>query len=53
MFHMVQVREVNVSLLLNGGRKLITDGTEKTEVSDAFFASVFIKRLQADAWQKY
>lgn len=48
---MLQVREENIGLLLNVGRKLITDGTEKTEVSDAFFASVFIKRLQADAWQ--
>lgn len=51
MFHMLQVREENVGLLLNVGRKLVTDGTEKTEVYDAFFASVFIKRLQADAWQ--
>lgn len=49
MFHMLQVREENVGLLLSVGRKLTTDGTEKTEVSDAFFASVFIKRLQADA----
>lgn len=51
MFHMLQVREENVGLLLNVGRKLVTDGTEKTEVYDAFFASVFIKRLQADAWE--
>lgn len=51
MFHMLQVREENVSLLLNVGRKLVTDGTEETEVSDAFFASVFIERFQADAWQ--
>lgn len=51
MFHMLQVREENVGLLLNLGRKLITDGTEKTELSDAFFASVFIERFQADSWQ--
>lgn len=51
MFHMLQVREENVGLLLNVGRKLITDGTGKTELSDAFFASVFIKRFLADAWQ--
>lgn len=45
MFHMLQVREENVGLLLNVGRKLLTDGKEKTGVSDAFFASVFIKKV--------
>lgn len=42
MVHMLRVREENVGLLLDVGRKLITDGTEKTEVSAAFFASVLI-----------
>lgn len=42
---MLQVREENVDLLLNVGRKLVTDGTEKTGVSDAFFASVFTKKV--------
>lgn len=51
MFYMLQEREENVHLLLNVGRKLKTDGTERLKCLIPFFASVFIERFQADAWQ--